>query len=189
MANNDYEIKMDGTPQAFAGGAIRYSKTGKGRFDLIPSDVVCKIITDTGKLFDMGNYYVGLDDIIEEAYSEHYVSVIASLVCFIYHKEFKNPTAKTFDFGLTFNEFMIAFGRMLSDLAIHYEKGAEKYGENNWKKGIPAQSFRDSGLRHLSQWISGETDEPHHIAAIWNFFGLIWLAIQNDKSNNNENYD
>jgi hypothetical protein len=58
---------------------------------------------------------------------------------------------------------------MLHDLAIHYENGAEKYGPDNWKKGIPLTggerggSFTDSGLRHLNQWCQGLSDEPHHI--------------------------
>jgi len=73
------------------------------------------------------------------------------------------------------------FAKMLRDLAIHYEKGAEKYEEDNWKKGIPEQSFRDSGLRHMCQWLSGETDEPHAIAAIWNFFGAIYVSLNNNK--------
>jgi hypothetical protein len=65
--------------------------------------------------------------------------------------------------------------KMLKDLAINYEKGAEKYGENNWRKGIPLNSFEDSGFRHFCQWLNDETDEPHHISAIWNF--MCWLEI------------
>jgi hypothetical protein len=64
---------------------------------------------------------------------------------------------------------------MLLDLAIHFEKGAAKYGENNWKKGIPSSSFEDSGFRHLCQWMSGNTDEPHHISAIWNMICWYWV--------------
>ena len=65
---------------------------------------------------------------------------------------------------------------MLRDLAIHFQKGAEKYGVDNWKNGIPATgggrggSFEDSGLRHLNQYFRGETDENHFAAALWNFW-------------------
>ena len=76
---------------------------------------------------------------------------------------------------ITFDDIMLAFTRMLPDLAVHYEKGAAKYGENNWKKGIPIESFYDSGFRHTCQYLNGETDEPHYISAIWNFFCLLYI--------------
>ena len=59
-------------------------------------------------------------------------------------------------------------------LAKHYEKGAIKYGECNWQKGIPAHSYIDSALRHLAKYRDGWTDEDHLIAAIWNLFCLAW---------------
>ena len=59
--------------------------------------------------------------------------------------------------------------RVIRAVAIHYEKGAEKYGDRNWEKGIPINSFISSGLRHAYQFLDGEGDENHLIAAIWNF--------------------
>lgn len=58
-------------------------------------------------------------------------------------------------------------------LAKHFEKGAKKYEENNWK-GIPAWSFVDSAFRHLSKYTEGWDDEDHLIAAIWNLVCLAW---------------
>lgn len=68
-------------------------------------------------------------------------------------------------------------------LAIHYEKGAVKYGDNNWKKGIPISRFLDSATRHLACVIDGKDDENHLISAIWNLVGAYWtiLQIQNGK--------
>lgn len=63
---------------------------------------------------------------------------------------------------------------VLSRLAKHYEKGALKYAERNWEKGIPAHSFADSALRHLVKYLDGQRDEDHLIAAIWNLCGLAW---------------
>jgi len=56
----------------------------------------------------------------------------------------------------------------LRALAIHFEKGCDKYGERNWEKGIPVSRYIDSGLRHTLQFLDGEDDENHLIAAIWN---------------------
>lgn len=63
---------------------------------------------------------------------------------------------------------------VLLRLAKHYERGAERYGEYNWKQGIPCHSFVDSALRHLLKFMDGQTDEDHLIAAIWNLCGLAW---------------
>ena len=63
---------------------------------------------------------------------------------------------------------------VLMRLAKHYEKGAIKYKERNWEKGIPAHSFADSAMRHLVKYLDGWIDEDHLIAAIWNLMGLAW---------------
>ena len=59
-------------------------------------------------------------------------------------------------------------------LAKHYEAGAIKYGERNWEKGIPIESFLDSALRHLLKYMDGQKDEDHLCAAAWNLLGAMW---------------
>lgn len=58
-------------------------------------------------------------------------------------------------------------------LAGVYERGAEKYGDRNYEKGIPLSRYLDSGLRHLFQVISGATDEDHAAQAAWNILAFI----------------
>jgi len=53
-------------------------------------------------------------------------------------------------------------------LAIHYQKGCQKYGERNWEKGIPISRYIDSAIRHLFQFLDGLDDENHLISAAWN---------------------
>lgn len=53
-------------------------------------------------------------------------------------------------------------------LSKHFEAGAKKYGERNWEKGIPVNSFIDSSIRHLMKYMLGEHDEDHLVAAAWN---------------------
>jgi hypothetical protein len=64
-------------------------------------------------------------------------------------------------------------------LAIHYEKGCEKYGDRNWEKGISVHSFLDSAVRHVAQVIDGRNDENHLIAALWNvacaYQTILWI--------------
>lgn len=69
-------------------------------------------------------------------------------------------------------------------LAIHFEKGAGKYGDRNWERGIPLSKFLDSATRHLAQLMDGHEDgENHAISALWNMacFYATKLWIQEGK--------
>lgn len=63
---------------------------------------------------------------------------------------------------------------VIDALAKHYEKGAAKYGDRNWEKGQPLSVFLDSALRHTHRWATGQVDEDHLIAAIWNLMAAWW---------------
>lgn len=192
MENEDNYIKMDGEKDSFEGGAIRYTKKGKGRYDLIPSQQIHDIL-DYGKM--NWDNIIGKDDkfcsiynVLMSAYPDaddltydNYIEIIINIIRYCYIVTASNQV---------FNAFMIGFVKMLKDLAIHYEMGAEKYGVDNWKNGIPETkgerggSFRDSGLRHLQQLLDGQTDEPHQIAAIWNFIGAMYAKKHWDTCEN-----
>lgn len=58
--------------------------------------------------------------------------------------------------------------RAILRLARHFEEGAKKYGERNWEKGIPINSFIDSSIRHIMKYMAGQDDEDHLVAAAWN---------------------
>lgn len=60
------------------------------------------------------------------------------------------------------------------ELAIHYEQGAVKYGDHNWKKGQPLMRYIDSAKRHINKLVAGEPTENHAIAAAWNMFSYRW---------------
>ena len=46
--------------------------------------------------------------------------------------------------------------------------GAEKYGENNWMKGMPLSVYFDCAHRHLDAWWRGDDKEDHAAAVVWN---------------------
>lgn len=60
--------------------------------------------------------------------------------------------------------------RRVADL---YARGASKYGENNWQKGIPTQQMLASAMRHLEAWRCGEGDEDHLAAVVWNVLAIM----------------
>lgn len=182
--SEDYEIKMDGEQHQYESGAVRYIKD-KGDFNLIPVDVVMTLsdyIRTDALLYhpNICTKHQCMDRLLCDAFHKLYESAIVDIVILKYlditfHEK---PDGRI---NVTQEMLISAFASMLLDLAIHYQKGAQKYGVDNWKKGcengtgIPAESFFDSGVRHTLQFLSGATDEPHHISAIWNFFGAIYM--------------
>ncbi len=61
----------------------------------------------------------------------------------------------------------------LRRLALHYERGAHKYTDENWRKGIPLRRYAGAALRHLSKFMHGWRDEDHLAAVMWNVAGII----------------
>ena len=66
--------------------------------------------------------------------------------------------------------------RTLQRLAVHFEKGAKRYADRNWEKGIPVGEYLNSCLRHLWKWWLGWDDEDHLAAFAWNAICLVETA-------------
>ena len=96
-----YITKDSGERQQFETGAKRDSRSGKGRFDLLP------------------------------------------------------PTVIRRDAGL-------------------YERGADKYGSDNWKSGMPSSRYMESLLRHAFQYLYGDRTEDHLAAIRFNAGGIMY---------------
>lgn len=109
-----------------------------------------------------------------------------------YFKETKNPVCLIDAIIL----FSVDRPTTMLEASIHYEAGAKKYSENNWKKGIPLHCYIDSGVRHYLKYLRGDTDEPHDRAFVWNLLCALWTLkhkpelddIEKDikEENNNE---
>ena len=60
-------------------------------------------------------------------------------------------------------------------------RGAEKYGDNNWKKAESLEEldrFKESAFRHFMQWFLEENSEEDHAAAV--FFNI--AGVEHVKS-------
>lgn len=82
-------------------------------------------------------------------------------------------------FDLIFPEGVAYDDQLLTRFAGLLERGAAKYGENNWQLANSEEElkrFRASGLRHMIQWACGEVDEDHATAVIFNL-----MAYENTK--------
>lgn len=175
MPNNydNKNIRFTGDPVAFDGvEGKRDPKTGKGRFDLIPTEVFYP-------LFSKADHDWLLDchpaSILMSIADEKFIDAIIKMTIYAYSDHGENYTASN-------SEFWNGVWTMLQDLAIHFQKGAEHYGERNCQKGIPLWSFKDSAMRHATQVFEGKKDEPHSISVIWNCWMAAWTMIKSNKN-------
>ena len=72
-------------------------------------------------------------------------------------------------------KFVLISPYMLLRLARIMEKGAIKYADRNWEKGMPFSRFTNSALRHINQFLMGMTDEDHLGQAIFNLMAIMHL--------------
>lgn len=71
--------------------------------------------------------------------------------------------------------------QMLTRAAALMERGQSKYGERNWEKANSATELgraQSSALRHLMQYLSGESDEDHAAAVIFNLIAAETIAYK-----------
>lgn len=61
----------------------------------------------------------------------------------------------------------------LAAVAAACAEGAERYGDYNWEKGMPANDLINHALRHIYLFLSGNRDEDHLGHAAWNVIGAI----------------
>lgn len=182
----DYEIKIDGEKSQFDGGAVRYKKN-KGRMDLIPEGPLQVIINhiennctchkdwyDLTKACILSSDKIMSSDVQNKALAD----VIVNLIALKHYRDEGHMVDHPYAYMLIRDEIP----KMLLELSIHFQKGAEAYGEHNCEKGIPLWSFIDSGKRHMMQYITEADDgENHYIAAIWNFWMAIWTNLPDDS--------
>lgn len=139
------EILDSGERREFDTGAVRDISEGKGRCDLIPLDVLAANLNSL-TLTELDGFC--------KTRKRHYLKNVLDLFC----REAYGGCQET----------------MWLELSKHYEEGAKKYAEDNWKKGIPYHCYIDSAVRHYLKWRRGDTDEHHNRAFVWNIVGLAW---------------
>lgn len=60
----------------------------------------------------------------------------------------------------------------------HMTTGAKNYGDQNWLKGMPIESYLESVDRHLAQYLNGDRSEDHLSAIL---FGVQGCMIEEQK--------
>lgn len=167
MEYKENKIQDSGNRIKFKSGAVRDIQEGKGRCDLMPLD-------------KLGRYYEWLGETANNDFEES--KLLSEIFDSLGKWEYLKKESCLYFVMDCFEELQYGNGRnrwestedMILDVAKHYEQGAKKYGENNWKKGIPYHSYLDSAVRHLLKFVRGDEDERHDRAFIWNILSLLW---------------
>jgi len=97
-----------------------------------------------------------------------------------------------FDTGNTRYDLIDAYS--LEQLALIYTFGAQKYEDENWRKGISWKRVFAATMRHLwSFWKGEELDPesglPHLAHAAWNIFSLINYSKYRREFDDRPKYD
>jgi hypothetical protein len=91
------------------------------------------------------------------------------------------PIENAISFFVTFAFKNVETG--ILELACHYEDGAKKYGDNNWKKGLPVSRYISSAVRHYFKYSRGDNDERHDRAVFWNLTAIMWTCLHKPELN------
>ena len=152
-------IKDTGNRREFETGAVRDMASGKGRCDLLPLDVVSVIMAELNEEKDL---IIDKIDLFQKYGNEsHLIEAIER-------------------FGA---HYFNGFSDMMLEVSIHFEEGADKYGESNWRRGLPVNCYIDSALRHYFKFLRGDKDERHDRAFVWNLMCCIWTCIHKPELN------
>ncbi len=151
-------IKDSGDRTQFETGAVRDMHGGKGRCDLLPLGTISKLHEAyiNKKEISTLDIFDSLDGYITTKNAKYIENAILEFIQYRWE---------------SFEDAML-------ELAKHYEDGCRKYGQNNWRKGIPTHCYIDSAVRHYLKHQRGDKDECHDRAFIWNLVCLLW-TIEN----------
>lgn len=145
-------IKDSGDRTEFESGAVRDCAEGKGRCDLVPIKAFYEMTGNFDRiLLQLGYFQEDKDTCYLEGIFNEFISTY-----------FKNK----------YDAFL--------ELSIHFEEGAKKYSDNNWKKGIPVERYLDSAVRHYCKFKRGDTDERHDRAFLWNILCCYWTMTRKE---------
>ena len=150
------QILDSGNRTEFETGAVRDIQQGKGRFDLMPLDIMSEVFAvEFADEFEEGS----IADVLKSiAFFKRTGNIRWLCIAIVHYSQAVHVSLPT----------------LMLDVARHFENGALKYGEHNWEKGIPISRYIDSAVRHLMKDCACETDEDHAAAFAWNCMCAAW---------------
>ena len=156
-------MKIASSCRKFDTGAVRDIGEHKGRCDLMPLDICADLLFIRQPENSSSDINLNV---------QRFIKSLNKYVHFGYHKKDILDTILSFYECTAISPFD-AFLRV----SKRFELGNEKYGKDNWKKGIPIHSYLDSALRHFMEiFIPDSPEEDHAGACLWNLICMYWTA-------------
>lgn len=152
-----YTTKDSGDRAILPGGMVRDTENSKPRWDLIPNE-----------LFDL---------CVMTPENQHFIQAFRN-----WQETGENPE-------LVINRLIdlecmgdrVSFYARVAELMM---RGAEKYCEWNWRKGVAGEvleRYQRSADRHFKQYLAGEKTEDHASAVFFNINGVVYVSTELQK--------
>lgn len=101
-------------------------------------------------------------------------------------EEYASNMVRDTEKGKTDFTYLIVPGVPYEEQPIHrlmglYMRGAEKYTRDNWIKANSREEFerfKRSLFRHWMQYLSGDRDEDHIAAVVWNAIAIMYMEAK-----------
>lgn len=71
----------------------------------------------------------------------------------------------------------------LRRLAETHAEGADRYGQYNWRAGMPFTDTLNHCLAHINAYLTGDKSEDHLAHAAWNLFALMHFEETHPEMN------
>ncbi len=181
-------IKDSGSTQEYSTGAHRDNSEKKGDCSLLPLKEVGMIMNDP--------VLTAIDAFMETRDTQHLADALRKSVDTLYlfnyvtiYKQMEKNGVELMGMSDGEPEHMrkaklnACLAHMMLEASHIYQAGAEKYGRNNWKLGMPVDRYIDSGVRHYLKTVRGDIDEPHYRGFVWNLLCAMWTAHNHPELN------
>lgn len=148
-----------GNRREFSTGAVRDMNADKGRCDLVPLDVVYEYFSSLDR---PDSIFMLIEEYKKTGKPSFLIKVLEEAIA---RKMFANSET------------------MFLEVSRQFQDGCEKYGENNWQKGISTKWYIDSATRHYFKYRRFDNDERHDRAFVWNIVCALWTCFNKPELN------
>jgi hypothetical protein len=166
----------------FSTGAVRSSDADSTRYDLISPIALSQIASISGKVeWKSANTILCLNGAINNKLNflggdrdSEYLAYSAFLLMAAIELEHTDNPAPTIEIDYSNEITEVRYDLIpyegLHQVACTHAEGASKYGEFNWERGMPVSDLQNHSIKHIRQYMKGDSSEPHLAHAAWGDF-------------------
>jgi hypothetical protein len=172
----DFVTKDSGKREEYESGMRRDVQEGKARPDLIPAEI-------------LNLFHLYIDCPVTRA--SDLSSINESIIAWVNEPRYQKDSYELLTKLIVLEVQRISTGdwnqaifKLELRLAGLYGRGASKYGEGNWQKATGNAEYKrfiQSAWRHWLQYVSGDVEEDHFSAVLFNIYGAKYVLIKKEE--------